>query len=76
MLINGHVQHQGDSVAKSISLLSDILKISRAESQRRADPSFRGPLSLLPHCGFSPESRNAGVQQLISMVARPLQLAR
>lgn len=76
MLINGHVQHQGDSVAKSISLLSDILKISGAESQRRADPSFPRPPSLLPHCGFPLESRNTVVPQLISMAARPLQLAR
>lgn len=68
MLINGCVQDQEEFASRSISLLSSILKISGAESQRRADPSFLRLPSLLPHCGFSSKSkRNAIVQQLISM---------
>ena len=38
MLINGRVRQQEDFASKSISLLSGILRISGADSRRRADP--------------------------------------
>lgn len=56
MLINGHGQHEKEFASKSISLLSGVLEISGAESQRSADPSFPRLPSLLSHCGFPPES--------------------